>query len=50
MLKIIVRIGRKNNAPYIGVNFMIASSNRHHVYAANPSQIPIPNYCLRVYI
>jgi len=36
MLGVVVRIGRRSNAPYIGVNFVAISSNRHYVYAADP--------------
>jgi len=36
VLKITVKIGKKSNAPYIGVYFMATSNNKYHVYAANP--------------
>ena len=35
MLKVIIRIGRKNDTPYIGVNFIAISSSKYHIYAAN---------------
>ena len=36
MLEITVRIGRKNDTPYIGVNFVAVSSSKYYIYAANP--------------
>ena len=45
-----VGIGRKSNTSYIGINPIVASSSGHYIYTTNPSQIPIPSYCLRVHI
>ena len=50
ILKIIVGTGKRSDALYIKVNFITTSSNKHHVYAADPSQILIPSYYLKVYI
>ena len=50
ILRAIVRIGRRSDAPNIGVYFMATSDSRHHVHAAKPSQILIPGHCLRIYI
>jgi len=30
-----VRIERKSDAPYIGVNFVAVSNNKYYIYAAN---------------
>jgi hypothetical protein len=46
----IARIGRRSDIPYIGVHLIVTSNGRYHVYTAKPSQVPIPGYCLRVYI
>jgi len=37
MLGVIIKIGKRSDAPYIKVNFMVISNNRHHVYTADPS-------------
>ena len=50
MLIAIVGIGRGSNIPYIGVYLIATSNGRYYVYAAKPSQIPIPSYYLKVYI
>ena len=44
------RIGRRGDAPYIGVYLIAVSNGRYYIYAAKPSQVPIPSYYLRVYI
>ena len=50
ILRATIRIGRRSDTPYIKVDFIAASNSRYYIYAANLSQIPIPSYCLRVYI
>ena len=50
MLAATARIGRRSNTPNMGVHLVAISNGGHHVYAAKPSQIPIPSYYLRVYI
>ena len=50
MLRVTVKIGRKSNASYIGINPMAASGSRHYIHATDLSWILIPSYCLRVYI
>jgi len=50
VLKIIVKIGKKSNAPYIGVYFIAISNNKYYIYAANPLLIPISSYCLKIYL
>jgi len=50
ILKVIVRIGKRSNTSYIGVNFVATSSNKYYIYAADLSQILITSYYLRVYI
>ena len=37
MLGVIVRTGRRSNVSYIGINPIVASGIRYHVYAADPS-------------
>ena len=44
------RTEKKSNTPYIGVHFMATSSSKYYIYATNLSQIPLPGYCLRIYI
>jgi len=34
MLGIIVGIGKKSDAPYIGVYFIIINNNKYYIYAA----------------
>jgi len=48
MPRAVVGIGRRSNAPYIGVYFMATSDSRYYIYANNPSWILIPGYCLRI--
>ena len=48
ILELIVRIGRRGNAPYIGVHFIAISDGRYYVYANNPSRILISGYYLRI--
>ena len=50
ILKIIIKIRKKSNTPYMGVNLIVMSSSGYHVHAIDTSWIPIPGYCLRVYI
>jgi len=50
ILKVTVRIGRRSDAPNMGVYLMAISDSRHHIYAAKPSWILIPGHCLRIYI
>jgi len=49
MLRATVKIG-KSNASYIGVHFIAISSNKYYIYAAKPSQIPVPSHYLKIYI
>ena len=44
------KMGKRGNILYMGVYFIAISSSKHYVYAINPSQIPLPSYCLRIYI
>ena len=37
MLKTIAKIGKKSDAPYIGVYFIVISNSKYYIYAANPS-------------
>ena len=37
MLEVIVRIGRRSNAPNIGIYLIVISNGRYYVYAAKPS-------------
>jgi len=37
ILGMIVRAGRRSNAPYIGVYLMAMSNGRYYIYAAKPS-------------
>jgi hypothetical protein len=37
ILGAIVGIERRNDAPYIGVNLIVISNSRYHIYAAKPS-------------
>jgi len=37
ILGAIVKIGRRSDAPNIGVYFIATSNSRHHVYATKPS-------------
>jgi len=37
MLKIIIKIKRRNDVPYIGVYFIEISNNKHYIYPAKPS-------------
>ena len=50
MPKATVGMGKKSNIFYIKINPIAASSSKYYIYATNPSQIPIPSYCLRVHI
>ena len=43
-------IGRRSDVPYIEVHLVATSNSRYYVYAAKPSRILIPGYCLRVYV
>jgi len=36
ILKVIVRIRKKSNAPYVGVNFITINSNKYYIHAADP--------------
>ena len=36
MLEIIIKIGKRSNALYMGVYFIAINNNKYHVYAANP--------------
>jgi len=35
MLEIIIKIGKRSNAFYMGVYFIVINNNKYHVYAAN---------------
>ena len=37
MLGVVVKIGRRSNAPYMGVYFMAMSNSRYYIYANNLS-------------
>jgi len=37
MLEITFKIGIRSDALYIGVNFIVASSNKYYIYAVDPS-------------
>jgi len=37
MLKIIIKTGRRSDAPYMGVYFMAINNNKYYIYAAKPS-------------
>ena len=37
ILGLIVKIGRRSYAPYIGVYFIAMDNSRYYVYANNPS-------------
>ena len=37
VLVVIARIGRRSDAPYIGVYLIKTSNGRHYVYTAKPS-------------
>ena len=50
MPRAIVRIGRKSNIFYIGINPIAVSNSGYYIYTTDLSRIPIPSYCLRVYI
>ena len=49
MLEAIARVGRRSDAPNVGVHLIAISDGRYYVYAAKPSWIPIPGHYLRVY-
>jgi len=50
MLKITIKTRKRNDAPYMGVDFVATNSSRYYIYAANLSQILIPSYYLKIYI
>jgi len=50
ILKIIIKIGKRSDVPYIWVYFIIINNNKYYIYAAKPSQIPVLSYCLKIYI
>jgi hypothetical protein len=37
VLIVIARVGRKSDAPYIGVHLVVISNGGYYVYAAKPS-------------
>jgi len=50
MLEITIKTEKRSNVPYVGVYFIIISDNKYYIYAANPPQILISGYCLKVHI
>jgi hypothetical protein len=50
ILGLMVRIGRGDNAPYIGVHLIAVGDSRYYIYTNNPSWILISSYYLRIYI
>ena len=50
ILGLIVKIGRRSYASYIGVYFIVTGDSRYYVYADNPSRILISGHYLRIYI
>jgi len=36
ILKIMVKIGKRRNASYIGVYFMAANNSKYYIYTNNP--------------
>jgi len=37
ILKIIVKIERRSDIPYVGVYFIAISNSKYHIYTAKPS-------------
>ena len=50
ILEITIKIGIKSDTPYVKFYFITISNNKHYIYAAKPSRILVPSYCLRIYI
>jgi len=50
MLGVIIRIGRRSDAPNMGVHFVAISNSKYYIYAAKPSWISIPGYYLKICI
>ena len=36
MLKVIIKIKRRSNVPYVRVYFIIINNNKYYIYATNP--------------
>jgi len=50
ILKVTIKIERRSNVLYVKVYFIAINNSRYYIYAANPPQILVSGYYLKVHI